>query len=81
MIRFVDVSQAMAPGLEVEEPAFSFFDTVIDRYVDLAGEQVFDSVDDLREAHRIENGYPYKVDIERLIRLIPGDYFTQFQNK
>jgi len=74
MLRFVDVSQAMADDEEIKT-AFSFFDTVSGKYLELDGTQVFESEEELRWCHTMHNSLYYTHEIERLIWLIPDDYF------
>lgn len=80
MIRFVDLTEAeCGPG-----PCFAFFDTVTNRFVELLDEQVWDSAEDLTEAHEaavqwldsmaareLESRFIPPPDLDRLLRLIP----------
>lgn len=81
MIRFVDISEALANDENDVKAAFSFFDTVTDKYIELDGEVVFDSEDHLRICHSIESGLIYTHPVERLIWVIPDKYFEAFDKR
>jgi hypothetical protein len=50
MIRFVYIGDQ----INADQRAFAFFDTVLDRFVSIADEQVFDTLDDLRAALAVD---------------------------
>jgi len=74
MIRFVDVSKALADDEDDVKPAFSFFDTVTGKFVELDGQHVFESEEELRLCHLVHSGLYYTHEIERLIWTIPDDF-------
>lgn len=76
MIRYIHIGDQIYD----EDNSFAFYDTVIDRFISLSHEQVFDNIDHLTECHKLELQNPYdyngkgKVEppkLERLIGLIP----------
>lgn len=69
MIRFIDLK-----GQIDDDPTFAFFDTVTDRFVDLNGEQTWDSVSDFKADVEAE-GIIDPQWLDRCLRLIPKGYF------
>lgn len=74
MIRFINLkNQITCVGIEEPDTTFAFYDTVKDMFIDLAGSQTFDSIDELTEYHELCSEKNY--DLERLKTLIPKNYF------
>lgn len=74
MIRYVHTGNQTMPDDDGYD-GFALYDTVTNQFVDLAGDQVFNGVAELREAWACEDGP--KPEWERLVRLIPGDQHGQ----
>lgn len=68
MIRYVHVGNQIALSEDTPCEAFAFYDTVTDRFIELDGEQVFDTVEDLLAAYDAD---AEATGIERLLSLMP----------
>lgn len=66
MIRFVDIRDSDIAGYR-----FAFWDTAIDQFVRLAGDEAWDDIAELRESHDIAANSD-KWNIDRLIELCPS---------
>ncbi|HEX8556699.1 MAG TPA: hypothetical protein VF668_01280 [Pyrinomonadaceae bacterium] len=69
MFRFINLKNQIMD----ETPSFAFYDTVKDKFIELAGTQVWDSWGEFEEFYNLEAGN--KPDLERLRRKVPLDYF------
>jgi hypothetical protein len=62
----------LLPGLDEDElgPStdFAFYNTVVDKFVEIAGEQDWDSKEQFLDACKSHKG---KIDVERYLRLMP----------
>jgi hypothetical protein len=68
MIRFLEIK-----GVYLDDKkSFAFYNTVMDKLLDFDGSQVFDDLEDFDLYYTSKCGYDY----DRLIRLIPSDYFS-----
>jgi hypothetical protein len=73
MIRFLEIT-----GVYLDDKkSFAFYNTVTDRLLDFDGSQVFDDLEDFDLCYTSNCGYDY----DRLIRLIPSDYFSDDSNQ
>jgi hypothetical protein len=63
MIRFIDLTGQICDG----EKEFAFFDTVTGRFIDVNGEQTWDTVEDLKSVYTGK-------DIDRYLNLIPEHF-------
>jgi hypothetical protein len=68
MIQYVRCQRHTVDGMR---ESFAFFDTVRDRFVEIGGEQIFETIQDLLDAAHSETSMPRPV--ADLIRLIPPD--------
>jgi hypothetical protein len=74
MIRFINLkNQITGVALDEQDTTFAFYDTVQDRFIDLAGSQTFDSIDELTEYYKLDKVKIF--NLERLKGLIPENYF------
>ena len=73
MIRYIHIGDQIIDG----DDSFAFYDTVLDIFVDIAGDQVFDSREDLVGAVKARDfgpavgGSGVRYDVNRLLSLIP----------
>jgi hypothetical protein len=68
MIRYVHIGNQIYLSDANSVESFAFFDTIVSRFVEFDGEQVFDTVEDLLSAYDAD---PSDVDINRLLALMP----------
>lgn len=71
MIRFIDLRGQITND---RDPNFAFFDTVTDRFIDLAGEQEWGSVEEFAQTASVA-GKPLGF-ISRCLNLMPKDYLN-----
>jgi len=71
MIRFIDLTDQITEG----QKEFAFWCTAKERFLEVFGEQTWESLHDLKEAAKWHNQVANNVDIERCISLIPEDFF------
>lgn len=65
MMRFVHIKDQVNFGYD----EFAFFDTTIDRFIEIDGQQVFESIQDLKDAFLSDKrGQQF---LDRLLGLIP----------
>ena len=69
MIRYIPINKECE--VIPERDCFAFFNTVTNKFIELAGSQVFESIQDLEEAWNIETGY--KPNLDRLIMSLRPD--------
>lgn len=68
MIRFLEIK-----GIYLDDKkSFAFYNTVTERLLEFDGSQVFDDLEDFNLYYTKKCGYDY----DRLIVLIPLDYFS-----
>lgn len=67
MIRFIDIGDQ----IEDEEQQFAFFDTVTDRFIEVCGEQVWSSWDELMEDASCDPGNRVTDEKDRFFGLCP----------
>lgn len=76
MIRFIEISDQIKCQADYDEPAatdFAFWDTIIDKFLIIGDEQVFDFLDHFIESFHYYEDYP----IKRFIKLISDKSFTK----
>lgn len=73
MIRFLEIIGVY----QGDKKSFAFYNTVNDRLLEFKGNQVFDDLEDFDLYYTSKCGYDY----DRLIGLIPSDYFSDDSNE
>lgn len=76
MIQFLNLKKQISEDLD----SFSFYNTVSKTIIEFAGEQIFNDIEEFKEAYELEKNANKKtierlLDIERFLSLIPNDYF------
>ena len=75
MLRFIDIgTQTQLFSDTGEDREFCFYDTVTDRFVEVAGEQVWHTWDELEESVRLSR---IRIDLQRLRSLCPSWVFNK----
>lgn len=69
MIQFVRYRRH---GVDGTHDAFAFYDTVTDRFIEIGGDQLFDSVEELTEAAGYGGELPRP--LEQLVALVPDGW-------
>lgn len=80
MIRFIDLKGQISSEIS-NDTNFAFYDTVVDRFLSFARQQVFDSIPELKTEFDIEYSdatfEQCRQDWERLKSLIPKNFFNE----
>lgn len=80
MIRFIDLKRQIDTSLD--DTTFAFYDTIVDRFLTFDKEQAFADLQDFLDCFKMEykkkqvSEVKTEQDKERLVRLIPKDYFN-----